>query len=189
PRYIEAKRAHNLALAGRQSLMDYRGILNKTAGLRATSPLGKLIAEGKGQGGIDIVGNGKLGTGDNYGMSYDENGNNIVATPEEIENVGNNRTADERTAYERAINKGSRDAQARNTLLRAENLDKTRNSINVEDLTRYSGLKGTGKYLYESAQAAAGKPSQDFLAHNQAVNAAALMADQMRQFYGDSIQP
>jgi len=206
PRYVQAKRAHDLALQGRQSLLDYRDVLNQTAGIRATSPLGKEIAEGKGQGAQDIL-NGHRGTsgaGVNSGYSYDTNGNNVIATPEEIANVGNSvapstqisgttdnnvRTPEERAAYERAINKKTSDAQARNLLLRAENLDKTRNSIDPDDLTRYSGLKGTGNWLKDSAQAITGNPSNQYLAHQKAVNSASLMVDQMRQFYGDSIQP
>lgn len=195
PRYIQAKAAHDLTLQGRQSLIDYRGTLNQTAGIRATSPLGKLIAEGKGQGAMDILrgnqGGGTAGAPANArykvgGQYYDDQGDQVGGGNA---GGGNARTPEEREAYERAINKGTSDTQARNTLLRAENLDKTRNSIDVEDLTRYSGLKGTGKYLYDSARAAAGKPSDEFLKHNEAVNAASLMADQMRQFYGDSIQP
>lgn len=204
PRYISAKLAHDLTLQGHQSLMDYRTILGQTAPYRATSPLGKEIAEGKGHGALDIIGNrgggGTRGTGVNSGYSYDANGNNIPATPQEVDNAANGgapaatgdnnpRTEEERAAYERSINKKTSDAQARNLLLRSENLDKTRHSIDPDDLTRYSGLKGTGKYVYESAQAMRGNPSDEFLAHQQAVNAATLMVDQMRQFYGDSIQP
>jgi hypothetical protein len=203
PRYIEAKRAHDLALQGRESLIGYRNVLNQTAGIRATSPLGKLIAEGKGQGAIDILrGNPNTAGGGGGGSTsassnarykvgnqyYDDQGDETDA-PSSSSNTSGGRTTEEKTAYERAINKGTSDAQARNTLIRAENLDKTRNSINVDDLTRYSGLKGTGKYLYESGQAALGRPSDEYLAHQQAVNSATLMADQMRQFYGDSIQP
>jgi hypothetical protein len=196
PRYIEAKRAHDLILKGRESLMDYRNILNQTAGIRATSPLGKEIAEGEGHGAQDILNQGNVGSGDSYGYSYDKNGNNIVASPEEIAQIGNRsaqdnnpRTSEEREIYERAINKKTSDAGVRNILIRAENLDKTRHSINPDDLIRYSGLKGTGRYLYDSAQAARGNPSAEYLANRKAVSSATLMADQMRQFYGDSIQP
>lgn len=206
PRYIQAKRAHDLALQSRESLMGYRDVLNQTAGVRATSPLGKEILEGKGQGAQDILnrrrasqGSGTQGTGADSGYSYDASGNNIVGSDADIANASggsgapvtdnNPRTVEERAAYERAINKKTSDPQARNTLIRAENLDKTRNSINPDDLTRYSGIKGTGNWLYDTAQAARGNPSDEYLRHQQAVNSASLMADQMRQFYGDSIQP
>lgn len=198
PRYIQAKRAHDMVLAGRQSLIDTRDVLNQTAGVRYSSPLGKTIAEGKGRGAQDILDNNRRGRtagagrppagavtreGDQY---YDAQGNPVYSDDDVDTNP---RTPEEREAYERSIAKQTGDADARNTLLRARNLDKTRKSINVEDLTRYSGLKGMAHYLYESAQAAAGNPSDEFLANQQAVNSATLMADQMRQFYKDSIQP
>jgi hypothetical protein len=200
PRYVQAKAAHDLALQGHQSLLDYRNNLMQTSGIRATSPLGKEIAEGKGQGAIDILHNQKgvhQGTGNDTGYEYDTNGNNVVGTPNAsngtatpVTTTDNNpRTPEERAAYERKINKQTSDAQARNLLLRAENLDKTRNSIDPDDLTRYSGLKGTGNWLKDSAQSVAGNPSDQYIAHQKAVNSASLMVDQMRQFYGDSIQP
>lgn len=197
PRYINAKRAQDLALQGRESLIGYRNVLNQTAGIRATSPLGKLIAEGKGQGATDILRNGGAGASSapsnaRYqvgGQYFTEEGEPASGGSSPPSSGGSARTPEEQTAYERAINKGTSDAATRNKLNFATNLDKTRNSINMEDLTRYSGLKGTGKYLYESAQALRGNPSQEFINHNNAITAASLMRDQMRQFYGDSIQP
>jgi hypothetical protein len=193
PRYLQAKAAHDMALAGHQSLIDYRDILNQTAGPRYSSTLGKTILEGNGQGAADIIKNrGKPGsgvpanaftkTGDQY---YDAQGKPVYA-----DDNTNPRTPEEREAYERSINKQTGDADARNTYLRAQNLDKTRRSINVDDLTRYSGPKNAINYGLEFLKTAVGgQPSEEFLAHAKAVNSASLMADQMRQFYKDSIQP
>lgn len=200
PRYLNARRAHELGLQARQSLIGYRDILNQTAGVRNSTNLGKTIAEAHGEGAQDILrrnqqrGGVYQGQGADFGMSYDENGNNIVATPEQVDEAvnratGNARTPEEKEAYERYINKQTSDTQARNILLRAENLDKTRQSINKEDLTRYSGPKGTLKLIGETLRSSKGNPSDQYLAHQKAVGAASLMADQMRQFYGDSIQP
>lgn len=164
PAVIAARKAHQMGLDARQSLIGYRDVLNQTAGIRGTSTFGKTLAEGRGEGALDIVANYK----------------------------GEPRkplTPQEQQAYEQKIAKDTTDAEARNLFLRAQNLDKTRHSINVDDLVRYSGLPGTGNYLIESAKAAAGSPSKEFIAHQEAVNSASLMADQMRQFYKDSIQP
>jgi hypothetical protein len=192
PRYIEAKRAHDMALSGHQSLIDYRDILNQTAGPRYSSTLGKTILEGKGQGAADIIKNrGKGGVptgavakvGEQY---YDAQGTPVYSDDEDT----NPRTPEEREAYERSINKQTGDADARNTYLRAQNLDKTRQSINPVDLTRYSGPRGSMNYLKENLKMAiGGQPSEEYIAHAKAVNSASLMADQMRQFYKDSIQP
>lgn len=199
PRYLNAKRAHELGLQARQSLIGYRDILNQTAGVRNSTTLGKTIAEAHGEGAQDILKRNqsgrRQGQGADSGMVYDENGDNVRATDEQVDQAvdratgSNARTPEEKEAYERSLNKQTSDTQTRTTLLRAENLDKTRQSINKEDLTRYSGPKGSLKWLGESFQSFKGNPSKQYLDYQKAVNSASLMADQMRQFYGDSIQP
>jgi len=188
PRYLQAKAAHDMAMSGHQSLIDYRDILNQTAGLRSSTTLGKSLAEGKGQGGTDIVNANRQGkvpqgavtkVGEQY---YNAQGQPIY--PDE----GGGRTPEEQEAYERSINKQTGDADARNTYLRAQNLDKTRQSINPQDLTRYSG-KPMDLFKEFTNMALGGQPSEDYINYSKAVNSASLMADQMRQFYKDSIQP
>jgi hypothetical protein len=215
PRYIQAKRAYDLAIQGRQSLIDYRDVLNQLAGIRNTTTTGKELAESQGKGAQDILdrrnasrnqGSARTGGGDNSGYEYDQNGNNVMASPQEVNDIldkraaaggastssttptGNPRTPAEREVYMRKINKETGDADARKRERFAENIDITRKSIDPEDLTRYSGLKGTGNYLYEAGQSVLGNPSQEFVNHNNAVNAASLLAKQVRQFYGESIQ-
>lgn len=189
PRYLQAKQAHDLALQNRESMIGYRDTMNKTAGIRATSPLGKLIAEGRGQGAIDILTGKPVNTSSSNArykvgnQNYDEEGNPVDEKP------SSGRTPEEQTAYERAINKLTSDAKTRTTLNYVTNLDKTRQSINPDDLVRYSGLKGTGNWLRDSFQSAMGNTSPEYQAHQDAMTASNLMIDQMRQFYGDSIQP
>lgn len=199
PRYVQAKTALDLALQGHQSLMDYRNNLMQTSGIRATSPLGKEIAEGKGQGAIDIVKNNKgghQGTGNDTGYEYDDKGNNVVGTPNAssgtapaVTTTDNNpRTPEEREAYERKISKDTGDADARKRMRFAENLDITRNAINGDDLTRYGGPKGALKLIGEQINSFRGQPSQEYLDYSEAVSKASLLSKQIRQFYGDSIQ-
>lgn len=194
PRYLQAKSAHEMGIKSKESLFDYRNSLMQTAPFRALSPTGKTLAESRGQSPLDAKMKAMGGVpGINPRIKefvgeqgYDENGNPIYEEEESISLTGD---PEKDAIYNRALAKQTTDAAARNIYLRAQNLDKTRSAINVDDLTRYSGLKGTGQYLLESAKAASGNPSPEFLAHAQAVNSASLMADQMRQFYGDSIQP
>jgi hypothetical protein len=191
PRYLQAKAAHDLALAGHQSLIDYRDVLNQTAGVRFTSPLGKLIAEGKGQGAQDILNSGnqsntgskappnsRFKLGEQY---YDAQGNPVYDT--------NPRTPDERKAYEQAIAKGTTDAAIRNKIPYAENVKITMENINPDDLVRYSGPKGHVRLGIEMLKAATGSPSQEFLDYQTAVTGANTLKKQLRQFWGDSIQP
>jgi hypothetical protein len=193
PRYLQAKAAHDLGLKGKESLFDYRSSLMQTAPFRALSPTGKTLAESRGQSPLDAKMKAMGVPGANPKIKevvgeqgYDENGNPVYDEEESISITGD---PEKDEIYKRALTKQTTDAAARNIYLRAQNLDKTRKAIDVNDLTRYSGLKGTGQYLLESAKASAGNPSPEFIAHSQAMNSASLMADQMRQFYGDSIQP
>ena len=195
PRYLEAKRAHDLALQGRESLIGYRDNLNQTAGIRFTSPLGKEIAESEGRGAQDILDQrGGSGSGASSGYAYNPNGTNVVASPQEVANAGkqvgdnNPRTPEEREAYMRKISKDTGDEDARKRMRFAENLDITRKAINVDNLTRYSGPQGTLKLMGEHIKSFRGNPSKEYLDYNDAVNSASLMSKQMRQFYGESIQ-
>lgn len=192
PRYVEAKRAHDTALAMRQSLMNYRDTLNQTAGIRATSPLGKIIAEGKGQGAMDILGGNKgaprrpAGAVSKEGEQwYDAQGNPVYDEEEDT----NPRTPEERQAYEQAIAKQTTDAAVRNKIPYAENVKITMDSINPDALVQYSGPQGHLRLGLEMLKAAKGEPSQDFMDYQSALTGAKTLAKQLRQFWGDSIQP
>ncbi len=190
-RYLQAKAAHDMALAGHQSLIDYRDVLNQTAGIRFSSPLGKIIAEGKGRGAQDILNNGKRlpGTenappnskykvGEQY---YDQEGNPVYDT--------NPRTPDEKKAYEQAIAKSTTDTAIRNQIPFAKNVEITLDSINPDDLVQFSGPEGTLKLGIETIKAGFGNPSQEFINYQNALTSSKMAAKQLRQFWKDSIQP
>lgn len=192
PRYLEAKKAHDMVLAARQSLIGYRDTLNQTAGIRATSPLGKLIAEGKGQGAQDILaGNAKnapsqVPTDAKYKVGeqyYNDQGEPVY--PDD----NNPRTPDERRAYEQAISKGTTDAAIRNKIPYAENVKITMDNINPDALVQFSGPRGHIRLAVESLKAATGNPSEEFLEYQRALTGANTLKKQLRQFWGDSIQP
>ncbi len=223
PRTIAARQAHQMALRGKQSLMDYRDVLNSTAGIRATSPEGKILAEARGQGGTDIVNNRRNGgalppfvkpKGGSSAPSYrtvigtDQAGKPVYQdeVPGYQEGMDLNQPYDENEAtdadnipvedtekdeyYNRVLGKKTTDADARKKLLFAKNIDKTLSTIDVNDLTMYSGLKGTGEYLKDMAQQAmTGEVSDRLIRHQEALESASVLADQIRAFYGDSVQP
>jgi len=177
PRYLAAKQAHELQLAARQSLMDYRGQLSDTAAYRATSPLGRSIAEGEGRGALDVLGGGKR---------YNALGQKVTGQPNQ---EGAPYDDEKARAYEMDIAKKTTDSDARKKYNYAVNIDKTRTRINPDHLLAYSGLKGTGRLLRDQALAQTGKVPQSLLDYQKSLSAANLLAKQVRQFYGESIQP
>jgi len=174
PLYLEAKKAHQLGLDARMNLINYRDTLGATAPYRATSPLGKSIAEGQGRGALDVIG----GT------------NNYNALGQKITQKEPEPYDDEKArAYEMDISKKTTDSDARKRYNFAVNVDKTRERINPEDLLAYTGLEGMGRKLRDESMTQSGKAPERLLAHKKAVAAANLLAKQVRQFYGESIQP
>jgi len=71
----------------------------------------------------------------------------------------------------------------------ATNIEKTISYIDPEALTQFGGLKGQIKLQREKALASVGKESGSYDKYVESLNAVKLMTKQMRQFYGDSIQP
>lgn len=179
PEYLQAKAAHELMQQNRSSLINWRRQSSNLAPYRVTSPLGRSILEAKGQGAFDRFGNpqnnNQLGQ-----QQYDQNGNPIYI---------NNMDEQTKKAYEADIAKKTTDAAIRNKLPYAENVETTFNNLNFNDLTTYSGLKGSIDYAKDFALAGMGNPSERFLKYNDAVNTASALSKQLRQFWGDSIQP
>ncbi len=94
-----------------------------------------------------------------------------------------------RNRYKLQIQKTSSDQATRTTVLRGQNLLQSIDASNIDDLTRYSGLKGSGKLKIEQAKDLAGNPSEEYLKYLEATQAAKLEAKELRQFFGDSITP
>lgn len=203
PRTLAAKQAYDMVQAGHQSLMDYRGTLNKSAGIRATSPLGKLLAEGQGHGAMDILGGNQVPSSQQNIRQPNAPVGSSATPPNAQYKVGeqyynnegepvydnNPRTPQERQAYEQAIGKGTTDAAIRNKIPYAKNVKITMDSINPEDLVQYSGPQGTLKFAVDSLKSAAGNPPPEFMEYQKAITGSKTLAKQLRQFWGDSIQP
>lgn len=92
-------------------------------------------------------------------------------------------------AYQLQQLKMTTDANTRQRNLLATNIGKTMNNINVDDLTRYSGIGGTASKIGEMVKGGFGKESAAFDDYQKSAQNASLLAKQVRQFYGDSIQP
>lgn len=82
------------------------------------------------------------------------------------------------------------DPKTRERLGYAKNVDITLNNMSPSALTRYAGVDGKKELIKQKALAAQNKPTspeyQEYLKNQQL---AKLLSKQVRQFYGDSIQP
>jgi len=93
------------------------------------------------------------------------------------------------TSESQKLLKDTTDPQARSKVLYAANIDKTLNAMNPQALTQYAGIKGAAQKLAESAAAPFGEQSPAYEAYQRNLTLSKLLAKQVRQFYGDSIQP
>jgi len=79
------------------------------------------------------------------------------------------------------------DGATTSKLLSAENIEKTLEAINPDDLTQYSGLLGTFQRGYGAVTPLPG--TENYERYQTAKAQSELLADQVRQFYGASISP
>jgi hypothetical protein len=87
------------------------------------------------------------------------------------------------------INKVATDPSQRAKLVAARQIDQTINNLNVDDLVKYSGIFGKGALTTEQLKSGLGLDSPEYQRYSNAAKQAELLAKQVRQFYGDSIQP
>jgi hypothetical protein len=102
-------------------------------------------------------------------------------TPEQIEKL--------RGYYNLSLQKQVTDTDTRKRSLFATNVEKTMNMIDPNIFAMYSGPSGHMKLAADSAKSLAGQKVPEYKAYQNMSKAAQLAASQMRQFYGDSIQP
>lgn len=183
PRYLQAKAAHDMALAGHQSLMDYRTNLSNLAPYRAATAEEKLAAAAKGKGVLNGGLKGELPTG-----GAGPNGQKISAGMVSGDD-GHVISEDEARVYNQALGKKTTDAAIRNKIPYAKNVKITMDSINPESLVQYSGPQGNAKLMIDSVKAALGTPPPEFMEYQKALTSAKTLSKQLRQFWGDSIQP
>jgi hypothetical protein len=85
--------------------------------------------------------------------------------------------------------KKTTDASARQKNLYASNIEKTLNMIDPDSLTQYAGGFGAAQKYANMGAASLNMESKNYDNYVKSLNAANLLATQVRQFYGDSIQP
>lgn len=188
PDVISAKKAHALGMQNRNSLIDWRTMATNLGPYKASTPFARTVAEGQGNGPLDKFGPGSTKKNENPNLPegstkvgeqyYNKEGNPIYPSKTPIQK-----------AYEQKIAKDTTDAFVRNKLPYAEMVETTFSNLVPEDLTTFSGPKGSAEWGIESIKAGLGNPSDRFVKWNNAVNTASALSKQLRQFWGDSIQP
>lgn len=165
PEYQNAKEAYQTEIAKTQFLNQYRGALTQTTDKRTATTLGKTQLEL-----ADIDEGFMPGTG-----------RTVQLAPEQQQVL--------RNQYALKLQKDTSDSSARQKTLYASNIDKTLGNINVDDLVRYGGIGGAISKGIEQGKASIGMESKEYDAFEKSLVAADTLAKQVRQFYGDSIQP
>jgi hypothetical protein len=86
--------------------------------------------------------------------------------------------------------KETTDTKARERNLFATNIEKTIGFIKPEILASYSGVKGKLKFEKDRLNATMGEVSPEYMEYNNMIHTTIpLLSEQVRQFYGASIQP
>lgn len=154
-------------IASKKVLNDYRRSLTETSSKRASTPMSKLAQE------LEEVKAGFLpGT----------NGQHRISPEQQQELIGK---------YELQMQKQSTDSDTRKRALFASNIDKTIESIDRKALTRYASPSGSALRKSEEIKSMLnpGSESKEYRDYLEAVGKAGMLSKQVRQFYGDSIQP
>lgn len=146
-------------------LNDQRKALTSTTDKRVSTPLAKLHQERD-----EIL----------QGYMPGSNGT-IELTPEQQKEMMGQ--------WNLKIEKESTDANVRLKTKFAENIHKTLDSFDPADLVQYSGLWGKAKEKIDQGKSIFGAENKAYTKFNEAITSAELLAKQIRQFYGDSIQP
>lgn len=113
-----------------------------------------------------------------FGINPDQNN---IQSSNDISNINN--------SYELKRQKDISDSQTRNRNLFASNIEKTISFINPDDLTKYSGVQGQLKKHLAAARSGLGYEDKDYNKYLEAKQGVDFLAKQIRQFYGDSVQP
>lgn len=173
PQYLHAKHAFDLDQQSQNQNMLYQQALTKSMPERYLTPGGRgYLEEAR-------VNQGQSPTGQSWGevLGTTANSKDQPFSPEEIKNN-----------YEMIRLKASTDPQARQKNLYARNIDKTLQSFKPEDLTQYSGIIGSIQRGLNSGLAPTGHETKNYDKYSKALSAIDLLASQVRQFYGDSVQ-
>jgi hypothetical protein len=163
--YQTALKSFNLNQQSDQSRINYQNALSSTLPMRNLTPTGKSIVE------QNNVGAGLSPTGQPYANPPSQGS-------QELSGI-----------YDLLRQKGATDADTRKRNLFATNIEKTLSQINPDSLTQYAGINGSLNKLFQQSKAPFGQESAKFDDYQKQLQNVQFLTSQVRQFYGDSIQP
>lgn len=195
PQYKAAQEQFKLNQDSTRSRIGYQNVLAQTMPTRSLTSPGKSIVEQAN------VGAGLMPTGAQWGapgqmqqpqMPGAGNMSNAISQAlNQNQQIPQAPGSSQELADQYALfrQKSVSDVDTRKRNLFATNIEKTLNNINVDDLTQYAGVKGGLEMKKQQGLAAVGKQSPAYDKFQNSLTAADFLASQVRQFYGESIQP
>ena len=170
----------------KQAMAQY--LTNPNQALKGLTPVGKSFLEPAvikatlARQGRNISDQDAQGIADTYNNPQGSNGQQTPTQPSVDPDAITN-------AYNLYRQKQTSDTDTRKRNLFSTNIEKTMSFIDPDALTKYGGLEGTLEKGAESIKSAFGKESPDYDNYVKSANAVKILVKQVRQFYGDSIQP
>lgn len=178
--------------AYKQAMAKY--LLNPNQALKGLTPIGKsylepsIIKATLAKSGQNISDE----DAENFANVYNNSqGNPDQATPDQDSSGAPSQVPPDAiaNAYNLYRQKQTSDVDTRKRNLFASNIEKTIKYIDPDSLTQYAGMSGSLKKLLEQGKSSFGLESPEYDQYSQSLQATNLLAKQVRQFYGDSIQP
>lgn len=183
PQYQTALKAFNLGQESTGARIGYETALTHSMPLRYTTPEGRQIIE------ESNVNQGYSPAGTPQGMPVAP-GKAPYHPPSQGADNSSSPMTPEGRHYALRQTKQDLPASVMSKNLYANNIDKTIENINLDDLTHYNGPMGQFKLKSEQALDAAGQDtSPEYQKYKEAEAKFNFLTNQVRQFYGDSIQP
>lgn len=176
PQYKKASESFSLSQQSTGSRLRYQDALTNSMGMRYMTPEGKQIVE-----------NSNV----NQGFSPSGTPQGVPVAPGQAPYIAPSRqnTTSEGAHYGLRQIKQDLPAFVMQKNLFANNIDKTIDNIDLNALTQYNGPFGALELKKEEAADINGKASQKYQKYKEAEKKFNFLSTQVRQFYGDSIQP
>lgn len=189
PQFQNAKQMFDLEQQSMMSRIGYQNALAGSMGVRYLTPTGKSLVE------QNNVSQGMSPEGNPYANYTTASANPVAAmnavagAPSASQSPYAPPANEAANQYELLRQKATTDTDTRKRNLFASNIEQTLGMIDPNALTQYAGALGAVKKAGQGVAASFGKENQGYDKYQQSLTGARMLATQVRQFYGDSVQP